>query len=122
MRSRFAMMLGAVLAAAMIGPNALAAVVINMPPPPKTHHINVAAAAADAAAASAEEYPDVGELAFARYTGARTGTSDNYISGGSYFNPYYNNYGYGWPFWWGFPFFGFVSCGSGCSPCPAPCH
>ena len=116
MRLSFAMMLGVASLALLIQP-VDGAVVINMPPPPaKAVRANVAAGAADSVAAPKAQQQELGDLAFARYTDARTGTTDNYLSGGSYYNDFYTNYGWGWPFWWGGPFCAF-GCVSTCGPC-----
>ena len=119
MRLILALILAMLIAAILPASMTCAAVVINMPAPRKAAPVNVAAAAADAVAIPASRTVDVGDLALARYGGARTGTFDNY------FNRQHRNYSYPWPYGWGvyggWPFWGFGWVNS-CSPSPRVCR
>lgn len=120
MRMILSTILTIVVSASLPMSMARAAVVINMPPPRKAAPVNLAAAAAEAASNAGTPSIDVGDLALARYGGARTGTFDNY------FNMPYRNYSYPWPYGWGvyggWPFWGVgFGCVNTCSPSSRVC-
>jgi len=138
MNSRSIMISLAALAAWIAWPSAARAqVVIDMPPPPKkkyqptpllpsagpdesTTTVKTSTSTTNAAAmypVSVEQY-DVGDVALARYSGARYGTYDTYYSDGSYFSngmrvysypQYFPQYVWGpwWGWGWGWPGFNF---------------
>lgn len=127
MKRRVGAICGTCALGLFMGSPAVAQTIIDMPLPPAQRppadvdqalvldHAGATATAASAvvvtASSSSAASPSVGDVALARYAGARSGTRNTYFNDGSFFNngirvytfpKYYPQFVWG-PFWGGWP-------------------